>query len=157
MLKPGQPAPDFNLVDTDKQTVTLADYKGKNLMLLFFPFAWTGTCTKEVCLMRDDVSVYTNLNSEILAVSVDSPHALRRFKEDYNLNYRVASDFNKEAIEAYGARYDSFSLGMRGVAKRSAFVIDKEGIIRYAEVLENASDLPDFEKVKEVLQSLRIL
>lgn len=153
-IKPGDKAPDFTLYSSDKQKVTLSDYQGSNVILLFFPLAFSGPCTTELCAMRDDIGFYEGLNAQVLAVSVDTPLTLNRFKEDQRLNFPLLSDFNKEVSKAYGAQYDEFILGLKGVAKRSAFVIDAEGIVRYAEVLENAGDLPNFEKVKETLEEL---
>lgn len=154
MLKPGDKAPDFKLVDLDKQPVTLADYRGKKLVLLFFPFAFSSTCTKELCMTRDALGSYNELGADVLAVSVDSHHSLRQFKEHHNLNFRLASDFNKQAISAYDVRYETFGPYHSGVAKRSAFVIDRAGVLRHSEVLENADDIPDFDKVKEALKQL---
>lgn len=153
-IKPGDKAPTFTLHDTDKNEVNLEQYKGKNVVLLFFPLAFTGVCTTELCTMRDDIANYQNLNAEILAVSVDSLFSLGKFKAEQNLNFPLLSDFNKEVARAYDALYEEFVLGMKGVAKRSAFVIDKEGVVRYAEVLESAGDLPNFEAIKQTLASL---
>jgi len=124
------------------------------VVLLFFPQAFTGVCTTELCTMRDDIAFYQGLEAQVLAVSVDSVFTLGRFKEDQNLNFPLLSDFNKEVAPKYGAFYDEFVFGMKGVARRSAFVIDGEGIVRYEEVLESAGDLPNFEAVKETLQQL---
>ncbi len=150
----GQKAPDFHLVSSDKAEVKLEQYKGKNLLLLFFPFAFTGVCTAELCSTRDNIGVYEGANAEVLAVSVDAPATLKVFKEHHNFNFTLASDFNKEASPAYGSFYDVFALGLKGVSKRSAFVIDKEGIIRYAEVLDNAGEQPNFEAIQQTLASL---
>lgn len=153
-LEIGQKAPDFALVSSDKETVSLDNYSGKNLLLLFFPMAFTGVCTAELCSTRDNIAVYNNADAEVLAVSVDSPFTLGKFKEDNSLNFTLASDFNKVASEAYGSLYEEFVLGLKGVSKRSAFVIDKEGVIQYAEVLESAGDQPDFEAIQAKLASL---
>lgn len=153
-LQIGQPAPEFILRDSDKQEVKLSDYKGKNVVLLFFPLAFTGVCTAELCAMRDNLAVYNNLNAEVLAVSVDSIYTLDRYKKDQGLTFPLLSDFNKEASEAYGSLYEKFGYGMKGVSKRSAFVIDSEGVIRYAEVLEDAGKVPDFDAVQNVLKNL---
>lgn len=150
-VKLGDQAPDFTLVSSDKEKVSLGDYKGKNVVLLFFPMAFTGVCTTELCSMRDNIADYEGLDAQILAVSVDSPFTLAKFKEDQRLNFPLLSDFNKTASKAYGAYYDEFVLGLQGVSKRSAFVIDKEGRVRYAEVLDNAGELPNFEAVKASL------
>jgi len=150
----GHPAPDFKLYNTDKKEVSLKDYEGKNLLILFFPQAFTGTCTTELCSIRDSLADYNNLGSEVIAVSVDSVFTLNQFKEDQKLNFPLLSDFNKEVSTSYGALYEEFVLGMKGVSKRSAFVVDNNGIIQYAEVLESAGDLPNFESIKRTLSSL---
>lgn len=152
-IQTGQKAPDFRLLSTDRSEVTLDQYKGKKLLLLFFPLAFTGVCTAELCSTRDNISIYENADAEVLAVSVDSNATLKVFKEQNQFNFTLASDFNKNASKAYDAYYEDF-FGLHGVAKRSAFVIDAEGIIRYAEVLDNAGDLPNFEKIQQVLASL---
>lgn len=154
MLKPGDKAPDFALRASDKSLVKLSGQRGKNIVLLFFPFAFTGVCTKEMCYMRDNLSEYERLDALILAISVDSHYTLAKWKADEGFNFPMLSDFNKTASKKYDTLYKEFGLGMKGVSKRSAFVIDKEGIVRYAEVLENAGELPDFDAVKKTLQSL---
>ena len=150
----GQTAPAFTLHDSDKNKVTLADYKGKNILLLFFPQSFTGVCTAELCSLRDDIATYNNANAQVLGISVDSVFTLAKFKEEQKLNFPLLSDFNKEVSTAYDAIYTDWILDMKGVSKRSAFVIDKEGIIRYAEVLESAGDLPNFEAIKQTLATL---
>lgn len=150
----GQTAPEFSLYDSEKQKVNLSDYKGKNVLLLFFPQAFTGTCTKELCSTRDNIALYNQANAQVLAISVDSVFTLGKYKEEQHLNFPLLSDFNKETSVAYGALYDSFVFDMKGVSKRSAFVIDKEGVVRYAEVLETATDLPDFSAIQKTLFDL---
>ncbi len=154
-LQPGDKAPKFTLPATDKSMVSLSDYKGKNVVVLFFPMAFTGVCTTELCSMRDDIAYYQGLDAEILAISVDSPFTLAKFKEDQHLNFPLLSDFNKKTAAKYGALYKEFVLGLQGVAKRSAFVVDKKGVIRYAEVLESAGSLPNFDAVKATLAQLK--
>jgi peroxiredoxin len=153
-IQKGQTAPDFSLFNTEKNEVKLSDLRGKNVVLLFFPFAFTGTCTKELCSVRDSLSFYNDANAEVFGISVDTPHSLKKYKEEQQLNFPLLSDFNKEAMQAYDTMYETFAMGMRGVAKRSAFVIDKEGIIQYAEVLEDAGKIPDFDAIQAVLGSL---
>jgi glutaredoxin-dependent peroxiredoxin len=150
----GDKAPDFTLRDTEKNKVTLSEQKGKNVVLLFYPLAFTSTCTKELCFMRDNLTTYNNLNAEVYGISVDSLYAQGKFKAEQNINFPLLSDFNKEASVAYDTIYEQFSNDMRGVSKRSAFVIDKEGIVRYAEVLENATEVPDFDAIQKCLESL---
>lgn len=153
-IKAGDTAPDFTLKNTDKQEISLSDYSGKkNVLLLFFPLAFTGVCTKELCSTRDNLKVYEDLDAEVLAISVDSPFTLGEFKKANNLNFNLLSDFNKTASQSYGAYYEDF-LGFKGVAKRSAFVVDKTGKVKYAEILEDAGQLPDFSAIKESLNSL---
>jgi peroxiredoxin len=154
-IQVGQPAPLFTLTDTEKKPVSLADYKGKNVVLLFFPLAFTGTCTAELCAMRDDIASYNNMDAQVLAISVDSLFVLAKFKAEQNFNFPLLSDFNKNVSQAYGCLYETFIHDMKGVSKRSAFVIDKEGIVRYAEVLEKATDLPNFNAIKETLEGLK--
>jgi peroxiredoxin len=150
----GQKAPPFSLYDSQKNIVSLETFKGKNIVLLFFPLAFTSVCTKELCSVRDNITQYNNLNAQVLGISVDSLYTLARFKEDQHLNFPLLSDFNKDVSQAYGTYYETFGYQMKGVSKRSAFIIDKGGIVRYAEVLENASDLPDFDAIHDSLSSL---
>ena len=150
----GQKAPAFTLHDSDKKKVSLEDYKGKNVVLLFFPAAFTGVCTKELCQTRDELSFYNNVNAEVLGISVDLPFTLAKFKELNNYNFTLLTDFNKEVSASYDVLCSEWILGLKGVSKRSVFVIDKEGVIRHKEVLENAGDYPDFDAVKKVLSTL---
>jgi glutaredoxin-dependent peroxiredoxin len=153
-IEAGQKAPEFILYDTEKKKVSLADQKGKNVLLIFFPMAFTSVCTKELCSIRDNIAAYNNANAQVFGISVDSPFTLAKYKEEQGINFPLLSDFNKQASEAYGAVYDAFIGWMKGVSKRSAFVIDKEGFVRYAEVLETATDLPDFKAIQNSLNSL---
>jgi len=153
-IKTGDKAPNFKLTSSEKQSVELSSYEGKNVVLLFFPMAFTGVCTTELCTMRDDIAYYGGLNAEILAVSVDSPFTLEKFKEEQKLNFPLLSDFNKDVSTAYDSLHEVFAFGMKGVSKRSAFVIDRTGTIQYAEVLDNPGELPNFSKIKETLESL---
>ena len=153
-IETGKPAPNFSLFDTDKKKVSLTDFNGKNILLLFFPQAFTSTCTKELCAVRDDISRYSNANAQVIGISVDSVYTLKRYREDQQYNFPFLSDFNKEVSALYGCLYKEWNLEMKGVSKRSAFIIDKAGIVRFAEVLEIAGDLPDFNAINEVLDSL---
>ncbi len=147
-------APAFTLHSDAKQEVSLADYQGRNLVVLFFPLAFTGVCTTEMCTMRDALADFNSLDTDVVAISVDSVFTLEQFKKAERLNFPLLSDFNKEVSRQYGALYEEFVMGMRGVSKRAAFVIDKEGIVRYAEVLESAGDLPNFAAIKETVTKL---
>jgi peroxiredoxin len=150
-IEAGQKAPDFTLYDSEKNKVNLSDYKGKNVLLLFFPMAFTSVCTKELCSIRDNIAHYNNVNAQVFGISVDSIFTLAKFKDEQKLNFPLLSDFNKDVSQAYGTLYDTFVFDMKGVSKRSAFVIDEEGTVQYAEVLENAGDLPNFEAIEAAL------
>ena len=150
----GQQAPGFSLYDTTKNKISLSDFKGHTVLLLFFPQAFTRVCTKELCAVRDNIGVYNNADARVIGISVDSVFTLAKFKEDQGYNFPLLSDFNKEVSSAYGSLYDNWILDMKGVSKRSAFVIDKIGIVRYAEVLEVAGEEPSFEDIQKILKEL---
>jgi peroxiredoxin len=151
-LQIGQPAPQFILISSALKSVSLADFKGRKVVVHFFPLAFTGVCTTQLCTMRDSFGYYDGLNASILGISVDSPFTLAKFKEENNYQFDLLSDFNKDVSTAYGAIYDQFVMGLKGVSKRAAFVIDEEQNIIYAEVLEDAGQLPDFEAIAEIVK-----
>ncbi len=151
-LSKGQKAPDFKLFSSELKEISLADYAGKKVVIHFFPMAFTGVCTTQLCTMRDTFGYYNDMGAEVLAISVDSPFTLAKFKEENNYQFPLLSDFNKEVSQAYGAYYDEFVFHLKGVAKRAAFVLDESHSILYAEVLESAGDLPDFDAIRKVLQ-----
>ena len=153
-LSAGEKAPLFTLFNSNKEKVSLEDFNGKNVLLLFFPQAFTGVCTKELCSVRDNIALYNDVNAQVLGISVDSLFTLKKYREEQGLNFPLLSDFNKDVSATYGTLYDTWIFDMKGVSKRSAFVIDKDGVIRYAEVLESAGDMPDFEKINGTLRSL---
>ncbi len=150
----GQKAPAFTLVDTDKKEIALDSLSGKNVVLLFFPLAFTSVCTAELCGVRDNYKIYEGLNAEVLGISVDSPFTLDKFKQEQNLNFKLLSDFNKSTSTAYNSIYQDFVFGMKGVSKRAAFVIDKNGVVQHEEILENAGEQPDFTKILAALEQL---
>ena len=117
--------------------------------------AFSSVCTAELCEMRDNIATYSALNATILGISVDSPYTLAVFKEQQKLPFDLLSDFNKETSIAYDTLYETFSMKMRGVSKRSAFVIDGQGVIRYAEVLDNAGEVPNFTAIQETLKTIK--
>jgi len=151
----GATAPGFTLYDSEKNKISLADYKGKNVLLLFFPQAFTSVCTTELCSLRDNIAIYNDANAQVFGISVDSVFTLAKFKADQQFNFPLLSDFNKEVSTGYGALYADWILDMKGVSKRAAFVIDNEGIIRYSEVLENAGEQPNFEAIQQILGTLK--
>lgn len=150
----GDTAPDFTLKSHQGGDVQRSAHLGENVLILFFPFAFSGVCTKELCQTRDDLATYNSLNAKVIGISVDSHHTLAKFAEVNNLEFPLLSDFNKEVMTSYGAIYDEFIGYYKGVAKRSAFVVDKEGVVRYAEILESAGDIPNFEAIQGVLKEL---
>jgi glutaredoxin-dependent peroxiredoxin len=158
----GDQAPDFTLVTKTAegpQLVTLSELVGKsNLVLLFVPMAFTGVCTSEFCEISNGIKDYEDLDAKVLGISGDNPFAQAAWAEKEGITLTLLSDYEHNVAKAYGVAYDQFlpsaNLIMGGVAKRSAFVIDKAGIVRYAEVQEHPKDLPDFEAVKAVLRTL---
>lgn len=151
-IKAGQAAPQFSLLSTALKQVSLADFKGKKVVIHFFPLAFTGVCTTQLCTMRDSFGYYDGLNATVLGISVDSPFTLAKFKEENNYQFDLLSDFNKEVSSAFGALYEEFALGLKGVSKRAAFVIDENQEVIYAEVLEDAGNLPDFAAIAEIVK-----
>jgi len=154
MITKGMIAPEFSLYDTSKKLVKLSDFREKkNVLLLFFPLAFTSTCTAELCSVHDNIFTSSNDHTEVFGISVDSVYSLAAYKEKYNLSYTLLSDFNKVASKDYDVLYSFFlKMQLEGVSKRAAFVIDKSGIIQYSEVLENANDTPDFSLIENVIQ-----
>ena len=149
----GQKAPDFKLFSSELKEISLSDYSGKKVVLHFFPMAFTGVCTTQLCTMRDTFGYYSDMGVQVLAISVDSPFTLAKFKEENNYQFPLLSDFNKEVSQAYGAYYDEFVFQLKGVSKRAAFVLDENQNILYAEVLESAGDLPDFDAIRKALNA----
>ena len=147
-------APEFKLQNTEREFVQLSDYKGKkNVLLLFYPLAFSSVCTAELCSTRDNLKIYESFNVEVLAISIDSFFVHKAFKDSQNLSFQLLSDFNKEASESYGV-LDLDFFGMKGVSKRSAFIIDKDGYVRYSEVLDDSSNVPNFNFIQDTLQKL---
>ena len=154
MAQIGEKAPHFALQNAEGKVIDLNDYIGKGpIVVLFFPLAFTGVCTTEMCTIRDNMKAMSESNATVFGVSVDSFFTLAQFKSMNNLNFDLLSDFNKKAIRAYDV-YNGDHFGMDGVAKRSAFVIDKDGVIQYAEVLDDAGHEPNYSSILEKIQEL---
>ena len=149
----GDSAPGFSLKNSNMEDVSLGDFSGKNVVLLFVPLAFTGICTQEFCDISAGINAYDELGAQVLGISVDTPFSLKAWAEKEGISIPLLSDFNKEVSAAYGAQFADL-LGFKGVAKRSAFVIDGEGTIRYVTVSEDPTVLPDFEAIKACLKSL---
>ena len=149
----GESAPAFTLKNTDLEEVSLADFSGRKVVLLFVPLAFTGVCTQEFCDISAGINAYDDLGAQVLGISVDSPFSLKAWAEKEGITIPLLSDFNKEVSAAYGAQFEDL-LGFKGVAKRAAFVVDGAGVVRYASVSDDPKQLPDFEAIKACLQSL---
>jgi len=147
-------APDFTLQNTKGNKVSLQEYLGeKNVLLLFFPLAFTDVWSKELCQVRDNFKIYDALDANVFGISVDSFFTLNEFKKAQNINFQLLSDFNREVSKKYEALYDDF-FRMKGVSKRAAYLINKEGVIKYSEVLEDASMIPDFDNIQKTLEGM---
>lgn len=162
-LKVGDKAPDFELstktAEGPKKIKLSGNFGTKNTVLLFFPMAFTGVCTKEMCEVSQELNAYASLNANVLGVSGDNPFAQAAWSEKEKITVPLLSDYDHKVAQAYGIAYDSFlpqkNLGMGGVPKRSAFVIDKQGVVRYAESSDDPGQLPNFEKIKGALAQLK--
>lgn len=151
----GQKAPDFSLYDHAKNKVNLHDFEGENVVLLFFPLAFTSVCTKELCMVRDQIALFNEANAVVFGISVDSLYVLNKYRAEQNLNFSLLSDFNKTASRSYDVLYPQFtSFEMEGVSKRAVFIICKDQKLRYMEVCDKPADLPDFSAIKLVLVQL---
>ena len=149
----GSKAPDFTLMNQDREAVTLSAEKGHPVVLAFFPAAFSGVCTKELCTFRDNLAKLNNAKAKVYGISVDTFFTLKAFQTDQKLTFPLLSDFNKQVIRDYGA-FNEDMIGLKGIAKRSTFVIDKDGIVRHREVLDDARNEPDYQKVYDTLASL---
>ena len=162
-LAVGTKAPDFTLptktADGPKQVKLSDNFGKKNTLLLFFPMAFTGTCTTEMCNMSKEMPNYSGMNAAVYGISGDNPFAQEAWAQKEKIDVPLLSDYEHRVAREYGVSYDSFlpqmNLGMAGVPKRSAFIIDKSGVIQYAESKEDARELPDFDKIKAKLAELK--
>jgi len=149
----GSAAPDFTLMNQDREPVTLSQLKGTPVVLAFFPAAFSGTCQKELCTIRDSMGALNAARAKVLGISVDTFFALKAFQDQQQLNFPLLSDFNKEVIRDYGV-FNEDMIGLKGIAKRSVFVLDKDGVVRHREVLEDARNEPDYKQVLDSVASL---
>jgi glutaredoxin-dependent peroxiredoxin len=153
-LKIGDKAPDFISKTHEMEEFKLSSYFGKeNIVLFFFPLVNTPTCHEELCTLRDNYDDYEKLNARIFAISVDSPFAQKLWVNKEKFNFKMITDFNKEISEKYNCLYDDL-IGLKGVSKRSAFIIDKEGIIKYIWISEDAGRLPNFKEIQDCLAKI---
>ena len=149
----GSKAPDFTLMNQERQPVTLSEQKGKPVVLAFFPAAFSGVCQKELCTFRDSMSRLNRAHAQVYGISVDTFFTLKAFADAQGLTFPMLSDFNKETIRDYGV-FNEDMIGLKGIAKRAVFVIDKNGVVRHREVLDDARNEPDYAKVKSALAGL---
>lgn len=154
-LRVGDNAPDFSLPPAPgPDLVTLSSFRGeKNVVVLFFPLAFSSVCTDEMCRVAEEQADWAGLDAQVIGVSVDSPFVVQRFAAETKAGFPIVSDFNREAMQAFDVMYEEY-FGLRGVAKRSAFVVDREGVIRYAWVDEDSGVLPPLDEIREALAGL---
>lgn len=146
----GSKAPDFTLTNQDREPVTLSKLQGKPVVLAFFPAAFSSVCAKEMCTFRDSLAQLAKADAQVLGISVDTFFTLKAFQDQQKLTFPLLSDFNKQVIRDYGV-FNEDMIGLKGIAKRAVFVLDKDGIVRYAEVLDDARNEPHYEAVFEAL------
>lgn len=151
----GSKAPAFTLFNTEKKEVSLTGFAGKLLVINFFPAAFTGVCTAQMCSNRDELSYYNNIGATVVGVSVDMPFTLGVFKSQNNINFDLLSDFNKKMIRDYDMYLEDFTLGLKGVAKRGVTVVDGSGTVVYAEETANPGTQVNFAALKDALGKLR--
>jgi len=149
----GSTAPDFTLMNQDRQPVTLTSLKGKPVVLAFFPAAFSSVCQQELCTFRDSIEILNQAKAQVFGISTDTFFALKAFQDAQHLNFPLLSDYNKEVIRDYGV-FNEDMIGLKGIAKRAVFVLDGKGIVRYREVLDDARNEPNY---KEVLGSVASL
>lgn len=152
----GSDAPDFTLPDHKREAVTLSEQRGKNVVLAFFPAAFTGVCEKELCTFRDSIAAFNDLDAAVYGIAVDAPFSNAAFAERNNLNFPILSDYARAAVRAYDIAHDDFA-GMTGytAAKRSVFVVDKQGKLQYAWVADNPGQEPNYDEVKAAVEKLQ--
>jgi glutaredoxin-dependent peroxiredoxin len=149
----GSQAPDFTLMNQDRQPVTLSAHRGNPVLLAFFPAAFSSVCQKELCTFRDSLARLEEAQAQVFGISVDSFFALKAFHDQQRLTFPLLSDFNKQVIHTYGV-FNEDMIGLKGIAKRAVFVLDKDGIVRYREVLDDARNEPDYSRVLASLAAM---
>ena len=149
----GSKAPDFTLTNQERQPVTLSAQRGRPVVLAFFPAAFSWVCQKELCTFRDSMARLGQAEAQVYGISVDTFFTLKAFHDQQKLSFPLLSDFNKQAIRDYGV-FNEDMIGLKGIAKRAVFVIDKDGVVRHREVLEDARNEPDYERVFSSLHAL---
>jgi peroxiredoxin len=149
----GSAAPDFTLMNQDREPVTLSGLRGQPVVLAFFPAAFSSVCTKELCTFRDSLAQLNKARAQVFGISVDTFFTLKAFQDNQKLTFPLLSDFNKQAIRDYGV-FNEDMIGLKGIAKRAVFVLDKDGVVRHREVLEDARNEPDYGRVLATVAGL---
>ena len=149
----GSKAPDFTLTSQDRRPVKLSEQRGRPVVLAFFPAAFSGVCQKELCTFRDSMARLNQANAQVFGISVDTFFALKAFADAQGLTFPLLSDFNKQTIRDYGV-FNEDMIGLKGIAKRAVFVIDKDGVVRHKEVLDDARNEPNYDRVFAALEGL---
>ncbi len=151
----GQAAPNFTLYDTDRNPRSLSEFRGKNVVLAFFPGAFTGACTSEMCTLRDSVEEFNSMNAQVLGITVDPPFSQKAWAEHNNVNYPFLSDFNRAAVNAYDVALPNLA-GMEGyvAANRAVIIVDGEGVIQYRWVAPSPPTEPDYDEVRQAVRAL---
>ena len=156
-VKVGDVAPDFTLVDMEMKPRSLREFRGRNIVLAFFPGAFTSVCRKELCTLRDSIARLEGLNAQVLGISVNDPFSNKAFHEMNMLNFPLLCDYNREVVKLYGvAMYDFAGLKGYTASKRSIFIVDKEGVVRYRWVSEDPRMEPDYEGIERGLKTLQV-
>lgn len=154
-IKVGDKAPDFSLPDTSLKTRKLKDFVGKKVVLAFFPGAFTSVCTKELCTFRDSLARFNDLKAEVVAISVNDPFTQKGFASDNELTFTLLSDYNRDAVKLYGIAVNDWA-GLKGYTstKRSVFVLDSKGIVRYVWISEDPRVEPIYKEIEEALAKI---
>lgn len=155
MPEVGEKAPEFTLVNHDRKPVSLSNYRGRKVVLAFFPGAFTGGCRKELCALRDGIADFEGLDATVLGISVNDPFSSKAFHEENVLNFPLLCDYTRKTVKAYGVIHEDFA-GLKGytAAKRSVFILDGDGVIRYRWVTEDPGVMPPYDAMKSELEKL---
>jgi peroxiredoxin len=151
----GQSAPDFTLYDTDRKQRSLSEFKGKNVVLAFFPAAFSGVCTTEMCTFRDRSDQFNSMNAQVVGISVDPPGSQKAWSDQNHLQFPLLSDFNRQVVNQYGVAFQNLG-GMQGyvAANRAVLVLDKNGVVRYKWVALSPGTEPNYDEVREAVSKL---
>lgn len=155
MVEVGDRAPDFGLLDTERNSRSLSEFSGRNLVVTFYPGAFTSVCTQEMCALRDSMARFNDMDAEVVGISVNDPFSNKAFSDQNQLNFPLLSDYARLAVSDYGVAMEDFA-GMEGytAAKRSVFIVNKEGVVRYKWVSEDPGVEPDYGEIEQLLREI---